>query len=137
MYPNADVPVLQLSIDFNAPMEKHLEIGRQLFELRKEGVLIIGSGNIVHNLMMYSPGAKAYDWAIDFDGNIKNCLMKNDYDSLMNYKKFNSAQLAHPTNDHYLPLLYAVGASNGAHPIFYNEKISDGSMSMRCIVYNK
>jgi 4,5-DOPA dioxygenase extradiol len=134
MYPKADVPTVQLSIDESLSLSKHVEIGRDLRELRKEGVLILGSGNIVHNLMALGAG-EPFPWAVDFDSYIKKCLLKNDVDGLIQYERQDSASNALPTNEHYLPLLYAVGAADGGKPGFFNEKFFAASVSMRCVVF--
>ena len=137
MYPDANIPVIQLSIDYDLPLQTHFDIGKKLTALRDKGVLIIGSGNIVHNLGMvdFSHSAKPFDWARDFDNFVKNSLEKKDYEALINYKKQHSSNYAHPTNDHYIPLLYAIGASDMQDPKFFCEKIVYGSLSMRCVKY--
>ncbi len=135
MYPEADIPVLQLSIDEDLPLSKHLAIGQDLRELRQEGVLIMGSGDVVHNLALLRWGAKPYPWATEFDLMIRAELEKNNFDALVNYMSHPLASLALPTNEHYLPLLYTVGASDGEKPQFFNESIFAGSVSMRCVVY--
>lgn len=135
MYPNADIPVAQLSLDYYLPLENIFQIGKELKKLRDEGVLIIGSGNIVHNLRVFEIDAKPYDWAIDFDKFVKVRLINKDYDALINYTKNKSASLAHPTNDHYLPLIYVMGAAEGEEAEFFCEKIIFGSISMRCVMY--
>ena len=137
MYPNADIPVIQLSINFGLPLKTHFELGKKLTQLRDEGILIIGSGNVVHNLSMinFDPLAKPFKWAIDFDTFVKNSLKNRDYDTIINYTKQSLAKYAHPTNDHYIPLLYVLGASDMQIPKFYCEKIVYGSLSMRCVKY--
>jgi 4,5-DOPA dioxygenase extradiol len=138
MYPKADIPVIQLSINYGLSLQKHFDIGKKLIALRDKGVLIIGSGNIVHNLNMvnFDDSAKPYDWAIDFDNFVKKNLEMKDYNALINYKNQPSARHAHPTNDHYLPLMYVIGASDNQNPEFFCEEIVYGSLSMRCIKYN-
>jgi 4,5-DOPA dioxygenase extradiol len=135
MYPKADIPVLQLSLNNKLPLEKHFEIGKELTKLRDEGVLIIGSGNIVHNLMRMNPEGKPYDWAIEFDEWVKGRLIEKDHNALINYRKQKSSIYAVPTNEHYLPLLYVIGASDDESPQFFNEKLFYASLSMRCVVY--
>ena len=135
MYPKADIPVLQLSLDYYLPLEKQYQIGRELKSLREKGVLIVGSGNLVHNLMMMNLSAKPYDWAIDFDGFVKRNLKIREDNALLNYIKEKSALLAHPTYNHYLPLLYVIGASEDETPQFFNEVIFAGSVGMRCVVF--
>ena len=135
MYPQADIPVLQLSLDYQLPLEKIFQIGKELSALRAKGVLIIGSGNLVHNLMRFHPNTKPYPWAVDFDNFVKSNLESGKYTQLINYNKHPTAALAHPTNDHYLPLLYVIGAAGKEKPQFFNEKIVYGSISMRCVVF--
>jgi len=135
MYPDANIPVVQLSLDESLPIEKHLEIGEELTKFRDEGVLIIGSGNAVHNLSAMNPSGKEYEWAVSFDKFVKERLEEKDSKSLVEYKKKSSARYAVPTNEHYLPLLYVLGVSNGDEPKFYCEKIFYASLSMRCVVY--
>lgn len=135
MYPKADIPVLQLSLDYNLPLDKHFQIGRELNQLRKKGVLIIGSGNLVHNLLVIDLNASPYTWAVDFDDFVKDSLEKEDYNALISYTKHKSSALAHPTNEHYLPLLYVIGAVENEKPQFLNEGIFAGSISMRCAVF--
>jgi len=135
MYPKADIPVVQISLDESLPLEKHLKIGKELVRFRDEGVLIIGSGNLVHNLQAMDPAAKEYDWATSFDRFVKARLEEKDFNALTTYKKESSSRYALPTDEHYLPLLYALGASDGDEPKFYCEKIFYASVSMRCVVY--
>lgn len=137
MYPKADVPVLQLSLDATLPLEKHFGIGRELTRLREKGVLIIGSGNIVHNLGMMNsdPEAKPYAWAVAFDAFVKENLAKKDSDALIKYGLQKSSASAVPTNEHYLPLLYVMGASDHEAPQFLCEQIFSASLSMRCVLY--
>jgi 4,5-DOPA dioxygenase extradiol len=135
MYPKADVPVVQLSLNAYLDPKKHFEIGKELSQLRKEGVLILGSGNIVHNLMLMRMQGAPYDWAVEFDKFAKGRLERQDFDSLINYDSEKSSRLAVPTNEHYLPLLYAAGASESEKPRFFNEKMCYASLSMRCVCW--
>ncbi|HLD40484.1 MAG TPA: 4,5-DOPA dioxygenase extradiol [Candidatus Nanoarchaeia archaeon] len=135
MYPKADIPVIQLSLDYQLPLEKIFWIGKELSVLRTQGVLIIGSGNLVHNLMMFHPTSKPYSWAIDFDNFVKKSIQDSNYDQLLNYNQHPHAILAHPTNDHYLPLIYVLGAAEKEKAQFFNEKIVYGSISMRCVAF--
>jgi 4,5-DOPA dioxygenase extradiol len=135
MFPDADIPVVQFSLNYHHPPELHYEIGRQLRELRRRGVLIIGSGNLVHNLMMIRFGEKSYAWAIKFDEFVRNCIRKNDYEALVHYENQDTARLAHPTSEHYLPLLYVLGAAGNDSHQFFNEEIFAGSISMRSVVF--
>ncbi len=135
MYPNADIPVLQLSLDYELSSEKMLKIGKELGVLRTKGILIIGSGNLVHNLALFHPREKPFPWVIAFDTQIKKELLKKNTKGVLDYSLLPEASLAHPTNDHYLPLLYVVGASQGEKPLFFNENIIFGSISMTCVAY--
>jgi 4,5-DOPA dioxygenase extradiol len=138
MYPKADVPVLQLSLDYTLSLEKQYEIGKELSVLRSEGVLIIGSGNIVHNLRLLDFEGNTFEWAIGFDKYVKNALEKRDDEAIIHYDKSEYAKLAHPTDDHFLPLLYILGAADkNEKPKFYCEGIVYGSISMRCVVFDE
>ncbi len=136
MFPNADIPVFQLSIDYYQKPEFHYALAAELKSLRKKGVLIMGSGNIVHNLGMVQWADTAYDWAIEFDTKIKEFIMSGDHDSIIHYEKLGkAAQLAVPTNDHYLPLLYTLGLQEKNETTrFFNESNTMGSISMRSLV---
>ena len=134
-YPAADIPVVQLSIDENRPAAFHFEIGRKLAPLREEGVLIIGSGNLVHNLHTYAWGRHPrdpYDWAVRFETVAKDVMLAGDYKPLVNYDMLGSdAALSIPTPDHYLPLLYVLGARQSKESIrFPVEGVDGGSISM-------
>lgn len=137
MYPKADIPVLQLSIYMAQPPEYHFRLGQQLRRLREQGVLVVGSGNIVHNLRQidFSPTAKPFDWAIEFDEWVKERLLRADYDSLTNDMTMSRAgRLSIPSPDHWYPLLYTLGASDkDDHLRFEYEGIDHGSISMRCL----
>lgn len=137
MYPEADIPVFELSIDFHKNEQYHFEIGAYLKALRKKGVLIMGSGNLTHNLghAMRSDGKTTPDWALEFDTKIKTYVDKGDFASVVNYKSLgNVAKMAHPSNDHFLPLLYTLGAANSNEKVTYpHESFQYGSLSMRCI----
>jgi 4,5-DOPA dioxygenase extradiol len=138
MYPDADIPVFQLSIDYTRPPQFHYDLARELSSLRKKGLLIVGSGNIVHNLGMVAWNNKedfAYDWAIEFDVKIKNLINEGNHESIMAYEKLGTtAKLSVPTNDHYLPLLYSLALQEKNEPItFFNEKCTMGSVSMRSL----
>ena len=136
VYPNADVPVVQLSIDRTKAAPFHFEIGQRLAPLREEGVLIVGSGNLVHNLHAYAWGAGAdaqpYDWAVRFEERARGFLTDGDYAALVQYEKLGrDAHLSIPTPDHYLPLLYAAGAAvSGDEVEFPVAGIVGGSVSM-------
>lgn len=135
MFPKADIPVFQLSIDYYQKPEYHYELAKQLKSLRKKGVLIMGSGNIVHNLSLFNWTDTAYDWAIEFDAKIKDLIEKGDHDPIIHYETLGkSALLSVPTNDHYLPLLYALALQEKDEAIrFFNDKTTAGSISMRSV----
>lgn len=140
MYPEANVPVFQMSIDYGKSPEYHFQLGKELAALRRKGVLIISSGNIVHNLGLVSwndPGKK-YDWALEFDELVKNQILKDEPDPLIHYQKNKQlASLAHPTNDHYLPLMYTLGLRNRKDKVnFFNESMDMGSISMRGVLFS-
>lgn len=112
VYPNADVPTIQLSIDATQPPEYHYELGKRLAPLRDENVLVLGAGNIVHNLrsMQRSSNAQPAELATEFNDAIRDCLLRKDHDSVIHYTKFGaSAAYAAPTPEHFLPLLYVLG----------------------------
>jgi 4,5-DOPA dioxygenase extradiol len=112
MFPGADVPALQLSIDATKPAAFHYELGRRLAPLRDEGVLILGSGNVVHNLRTarWGAGAQPYDWAVRFNDSVRDRLQRNELAALIDYERFGEpARLSVPTPEHYLPLLYVAG----------------------------
>ena len=132
MYPQADIPVVQVSIDAWAPPAFHYELGRELRPLRKEGVLILGSGNMVHNLgvMVWQEGG--FDWAEESDRAMAELIKAADHQTLVQYEKVPHAKKAIPTEEHYLPLLYVLGAAEKGEPVtFFNEKVTLGSVSMR------
>ena len=140
MFPNADIPVIQLSMDYSRAPEDHYALAQQLKGLRDRGVLIVGSGNIVHNLRQMQRGAsgsQAYDWALEFDQTIGGYLQQGNLSALKNFQQLGSlATMAHPTYEHYLPLLYAAGAADGAEPMrFFNTSFQGGSISMRSMVW--
>jgi 4,5-DOPA dioxygenase extradiol len=135
MYPEADIPVVQLSLNYNHPLPLHFGIGEELRSLRDQGVLIIGSGNLVHNLMMLRMSGEPYPWALDFDRTVKERIVNRDYASLVAYSGLRNAAVAHPTSEHYLPLLYVLGAAGNDAPRFFNETIFAGSVSMRSVVF--
>lgn len=136
MYPNADIPVIQLSIDYSMEPKKIFEIGKILSKLRKEGILILGSGNLVHNLRLIDWNAQPYEWAIEYDNFVKNSIENEDFESLINFKDHKLTNIAHPTYDHFLPLIYALGATSKDQHSFFNEEIFAGSVSMRCVVWS-
>jgi 4,5-DOPA dioxygenase extradiol len=111
MYPDADVPVVQLSIDITKPPTFHLDLGRRLSALRDEGILIIASGDVVHNLRTVRWGSSTpYDWAMRFNDEVRDCLLRGDAERLADYMQWGSdAQMSVPTPEHFLPLLYIAG----------------------------
>jgi 4,5-DOPA dioxygenase extradiol len=139
MFPEADVPVFQLSIDYTKPSEFHYALGRELAFLRNKGVLIIGSGNIVHNLRMARwDGDGVYDWAQEFDIVAREKLTDRDDRALVEYEKFGeAARLSVPTNEHYLPLLYVLGASEGRKDVeIFNDTFDLAAISMMSVIVN-
>ena len=137
MYPNADIPVFQLSIDYYQTPQYHYDLAIQLIELRKKGVMIIGSGNIVHNLRMIDfEGKRKFDWAYEFDEKIKNFIEDGNDNGVINYHKLGSiADMAVPTNDHYLPLIYSLAVKGRKDEVtFFNDKMDAGSISMRSLL---
>ena len=134
-YPAADIPVVQLSIDETKPALFHYEIGRRIAPLRDEGVLIVGSGNLVHNLHAYAWGGhprEPYDWAVRFEAAAKQLMLAGDIKSMAGYETLGEdAALSIPTPDHFLPLLYVLGTRQHGEPIsFPVEGVDGGSISM-------
>lgn len=135
LYPAADIPVVQLSVDESQPASFHFEIGRKLASLRDEGILMIGSGNLVHNLHAYAWGRHMpdpYDWAVKFEIEAKQMMLAGEYKPLIDYEKLGrEALLSIPTPDHYLPLLYVIATAQQGEPItFPVEGVDGGSISM-------
>jgi 4,5-DOPA dioxygenase extradiol len=135
MYPDADIPIVQLSIDETQPPLFHFEVGRKLAPLREEGVLIVGSGNLVHNLHTYAWGRHVpdpYDWAVRFETEAKQIITAGEYKPLIDYERLGpDAMLSIPTPDHYLPLLYVVATQQrGEVATFPIEGVDGGSISM-------
>lgn len=138
IYPNADIPLIQLSVDRDATMQEHYDIGRQLAKLREEGVLIFGSGNVTHNLRRVNWEMQGgYDWAEDFDGYIMESVESANYDNVINYKKAGkAADYAVPISDHFAPLLYVLGALEGSEKVsVFNEECILGSLSMTSYLF--
>jgi len=143
MYPEADFPVIEMSLAYSfnewipKPLQYHYDLAAELSELRKSGVLIIGSGNIVHNLGLLdfeNVDAPIFDWAGEFDDKVKASLLSEDHHALIHYQDWGkSAPLAVPTLDHYLPMIYAVALQEKNEPlVFTHEGFQHGSISMRC-----
>lgn len=135
MFPNADVPVVQLSLDRTREPSFHYGLGKQLRSLRRKGVLIVGSGNMVHNLRMIAWQDVAYDWAREFDETLKRLIISRDHESIIGYQGVGEiARLAVPTNEHFLPLLYVLGLQEDDDDVaFFAEKVTLGSISMRSV----
>jgi len=140
MYPEAKIPVLQLSIDYTKPPQYHYALAKELYGLRKKGVLIIGSGNMVHNLRMVSWDKinenYGYDWALQMNDTFKELITNGNYQPLINYESLGAeAKLAIPTPEHYLPLLYSLGLKgNNDHISFFNDKAVAGSLTMTSVL---
>jgi 4,5-DOPA dioxygenase extradiol len=138
MYPKADIPVLQLSIDYTKGALHHYELAKELAALRKKGVLILGSGNMVHNLRMLSwemINGGGYDWAIEASEKFKTAILNKDHQSLIHYENLGSeVRLAIPTPEHYLPLMYTLGLQAEKEQVeLFNDKAVGGSLTMTSI----
>ncbi|WP_198683047.1 4,5-DOPA-extradiol-dioxygenase [Peristeroidobacter agariperforans] len=134
-YPDADVPVIQLSIDETLSAQEHYLLGGSLASLREQGILIVGSGNLVHNLHAYGWGRRVvepYDWAVRFEQQARAWMLAGEHQPLINYERLGKdATLSAPTPDHYLPLLYVLGAQlPGDEVSFPVEGVDGGSISM-------
>ena len=138
MYPNADIPVYQLSIDYSKPMQYHYDLAFQLKALRNKGVLVMGSGNIVHNLGAMNYGNNVYDWALEFDTKIKKYIDSSNHEGVINFQKLGTlAKMAHPSYDHFIPLIYTLALKDKNEEInYFNNSFDLGSISMRSIVIN-
>jgi 4,5-DOPA dioxygenase extradiol len=135
VFPDADVPVIQLSIDETQPAQFHYDVGRKLAPLRDEGILVMGSGNLVHNLHAYGWGRhvpEPYDWAVRFERSARDWMSAGDHQPLIDYTTLGrDAMLSAPTPDHYLPLLYVLGAQQPGDSVsFPVEGVDGGSVSM-------
>jgi len=142
MYPNADIPVLQLSIDYSKPAQYHFDLAQQLKSLRSKGVLLIGSGNMVHNLRMVAwdklqEPEYGFDWAIEMNAIFKEKIGNRDIQSLIEYEKLGAAaKLAIPTPDHYYPLIYSLALQDNQDEIsFFNDKLVGGSLNMTSVKF--
>jgi 4,5-DOPA dioxygenase extradiol len=135
MFPEADVPVVQLSLDLARSMEFHYGLGRELGKLREEGILIIGSGNIVHNLALADFSSPAYDWAQSFDDKIRGWITAGDHQKIIGWQgQGREAALAVNSAEHYKPLLYVLGAQRVNETVsFFSESLVAGSLSMRSV----
>lgn len=138
LYPKADVPVIQLSLDFTKGPQYHYELAKELASLRKKGVLIIGSGNIVHNLGIidWQNQDQGYDWAVEANNTMKSLITKGDYAPLINYTSMGKAfQLSIPTPEHFLPMLYTLGLKDDTDTVtFFNDKTIMGSIAMTSLM---
>jgi 4,5-DOPA dioxygenase extradiol len=140
MYPEADVPIVQLSLDYTQPAQYHYDLAKELAQLRKKGVLIMGSGNLVHNLRLVAwdqldqPGY-AYDWATEANDKMKQFILKGDHKSLIDYQAQGKAfDLAIPTPEHYLPLLYTLALQEDGEKVeFFNDQPVGGSLTMTSV----
>lgn len=141
MYPMADIPVMQLSLYMGQPPEYHFKLGQELAKLREKGVLILGSGNIVHNLrkLNWDNNATPHEWAIEFDEWAKDKILKRNFKNLQDdFLKTEAGRLAVPTMDHYYPLLYILGASLKKDELkFEYEEIQNASISMRALSFGR
>lgn len=142
MYPNADIPVLQLSIDYTKPIQYHYDLARQLLFLRRMGVLIAGSGNMVHNLGLARPGINGfntdhgYDWALELNELFKEKILAGDHPSIINYRKLSKwAYLGIPSEEHFIPLIYTLALQTAQDKIkIFNDKVVAGSLSMTSLL---
>jgi len=143
LYPNADVPVIQMSLDYYQSPQYHYELAKELSSLRKKGVLIIGSGNMVHNLRMVAwdklNSEFGFDWAIEANEKMKNFILSNNHQQLINFKSQGKAfDLAIPTPEHYLPLLYALALKEENEKVsLFNDKAIAGSLTMTSVKIDK
>lgn len=142
MFPEADIPVIQLSMDYSRAPSEHFELARQLRGLRERGVLIVASGNIVHNLRMMqrsAPEDQAYDWAVEFDETVSHWMAQGRLAQLADFQKLGSvASMAHPSHEHFLPLLYAAAAADpGESCRFFNANYQGASIAMRSVVWGE
>jgi 4,5-DOPA dioxygenase extradiol len=137
LYPNADVPIVQMSLDYSRPLSYHFELAKSLNTLRERGVLIIGSGNIVHNLGLVdfskiNEVGFGFDWAIEAHQKVNDFIKNENYEAVINYQKQGKALgLAVPSPDHYLPLIYSLALRQKQDQVhFFNDKLLAGSLSM-------
>jgi 4,5-DOPA dioxygenase extradiol len=142
MYPNANIPVLQLSIDYTKHPQFHYELAKEIYQLRKKGVLIMGSGNMVHNLRMVAwdklnEPEYGYDWAHHMNQQFKDFILNDEHEKLIHYEQLGrEAQLAIPTPEHYLPLIYTLGLKLKNEKIhFFNDKAVGGSLTMTSVQF--
>ncbi|HNE30537.1 MAG TPA: class III extradiol ring-cleavage dioxygenase, partial [Saprospiraceae bacterium] len=143
-YPKADVPVIQMSLDYSQPAQYHYELARELAALRRKGVLIVGSGNMVHNLGLVAwdklnDSDFGYDWAIEASNKMKSSILSGDHQPLINFQAQGKAfNLAIPTPEHFLPLLYTLALQEKDEaPAFFNDKAVAGSLTMTSVKIDK
>jgi len=139
LFPNADVPVFQMSIDYYRPMEYHYKLAQELKSLREKGVLIIGSGNLTHNLRMVhfeNKNAQPAEWAVEFDSKIKELLDEKKHNSIIEYDKLGAAsRLAVPEPSHFIPLIYTIGLQHDdEHVSYFYEGFKYSTLSMRSFI---
>jgi 4,5-DOPA dioxygenase extradiol len=136
IFPKADIPVLQLSLDRTRSPQYHYDLGRELKPLRQQGVLIIGSGNMVHNLGLVNWEGGALDWAQDYDARLKEWILQDDHEPVIHYEDYGRpAQLAVNSAEHYEPLLYILGLKDPDEKVqFFTEEVMLGSISMRSLL---
>lgn len=140
LFPAADIPVIQLSMDYARPPAEHWALGQQLAALRDKGVLIVASGNLVHNLqgMRLGTGINAtYRWALAFDERVSDLVLAGDLEPLTQFQQWGDmAEISHPSHEHFLPMLYAAGAVlPGDRPKFFNAGFQAASISMRSVIW--
>jgi len=135
MFPDADIPVVQLSLDRTKDPAFHYDLGKELKALRNEGVLIVGSGNMVHNLGVMSWQDMAFDWAVEFHEKLRRLILAGDHDAMIHYRNLGeAARLSIPTNEHYLPMLYVLALQDKDDQIeIFTDKVTLGSISMRSL----
>ena len=135
LFPAADVPVVQLGLDQAAGAQFHYDLGKQLAPLREEGVLVLGSGNIVHNLRIMQWAEAAFDWAAEYDARLRQWILDGDHAPIIQYEKHGQAgMLAVNSAEHYEPLLYALALQEPGETVhFFAEKVTLGSISMRSL----
>lgn len=140
MYPKADIPVIQMSIDYTQPASYHFDLAKRLATLREKGILIVGSGNIVHNLGMVdwanvNKVDHGYDWAVEARSKINHWMTQGDFSPIVQYEKQGRAiQLAAPSPDHFLPLVYTLGLKSTTDELsLFNDKLLAGSLSMTSV----
>jgi len=138
MYPDASLPVLQLSIDYTKPASYHYELAKELGELRKRGVLLLASGNMVHNLgvISWDLPERGYDWAVEMNEIFKKHIIDGNHQALISYEKLGpAARMSIPTPEHYLPLIYAVGLQEKSDSVtLFNDQTLMGSISMTSLL---